>query len=245
MLVARSGTTVASRSRSARRPARSTVVVQAELPRWPLIFKALTDAKIETISPQEAKARIDSGAWILADVRLKEQHEAGHPEGAVSVPIYETIDLAGADLRKMLKAFMYKSNGVNPVDPNPAFVEQLKAAVRAAEAKVPVQGVITCCEAGGTLKPSINFPEGKPSRSLQAAYRVMTERLVPKVAHLERGVFGWYQADLPMEGDYTPDLGRTPMAAAEPTLQRLNQERGYEMRPEDKPVDSSKKLWPW
>ncbi|GIL95245.1 hypothetical protein Vretimale_1273 [Volvox reticuliferus] len=247
MLVARPGSIVPSRSRSARRPARSTVVVQAELPRWPLVFKALTDAKVETISPQEAKARIDSGAWILADVRLKEQHEAGHPEGAVSVPIYETINLAGADVRKMLKAFMYKSNGVNPVDPNPAFAEQMKAAVRAAEAetKVPVQGVITCCEAGGTLKPSINFPEGKPSRSLQAAYRIMAERLAPKVAHLERGVFGWYQADLPIEGDYTPDIGRTPMAAAEPTLQRLNQERGYEMRPEDKPVESSKKLWPW
>lgn len=31
----------------------------------------------------------DAGAWILADVRLKEQYESGHAEGAVSVPIYE------------------------------------------------------------------------------------------------------------------------------------------------------------
>lgn len=35
-----------------------------------------------------------------------------------------------------------------------------------------------------------------------------------------------------MSGEYKPDIGRTPMAAAEPTLQRVNQERGYEMRPE-------------
>jgi hypothetical protein len=27
----------------------------------------------------------------------------------------------------------------------------------------------------------------------------------------DRGVYGWYQANLPMEGDYTPDIGRTPM----------------------------------
>jgi hypothetical protein len=33
------------------------------------------------------------------------------------------------------------------------------------------KGLITLCEAGGTLKPSTNFPFGKPSRSLQAAYR--------------------------------------------------------------------------
>ncbi len=48
----------------------------------------------------------------------------------------------------------------------------------------------------------------------------------------ERGVYGWYQAELPMKGEYKPDIGRTPMAAAEPTLQRVNQERGYEIRPE-------------
>ena len=33
------------------------------------------------------------------------------------------------------------------------------------------RGVITLCEAGGTLKPSTNFAFGKASRSLQAAYR--------------------------------------------------------------------------
>ncbi|KXZ50257.1 hypothetical protein GPECTOR_17g895 [Gonium pectorale] len=236
-----SGARVSRQSRATRLVVRAQAAAK-ELPRWPLIFKALTDAKIATISPQEAASRVASGEWILMDVRLKEQYENSHPEGSVSVPMYETIDMSKADLRKMLKAFMYKSNGVNPVDPNPAFAEQLQAAIAAKGGKVA--GVITCCEAGGTLKPSTNFPEGKPSRSLQAAYRVVSEGLAPQVAHLERGVFGWYQADLPMVGDYKPDIGRTPMAAAEPTLQRLNQERGYEMRPEDKPVEAAKK-WPW
>ncbi|KAG2436239.1 hypothetical protein HXX76_006550 [Chlamydomonas incerta] len=212
------------------------------MPRWPVVFSTLTAAKVESISPEEAARRVKSGEWLLVDVRLTEQHETAAPEGAVNVPIYETITMEGADLRRLLKAAMYKSNGVNPVDPNPKFGEQLKAAVTEAGAK----GVITVCEAGGTLKPSTNFPEGKPSRSLQAAYRVLADKLAPSVAHLDRGVYGWYQADLPMSGDYKPDIGRTPMAAAEPTLQRVNQERGYEMRPEDKPVEAaSKKLWPW
>ncbi|PNH01871.1 hypothetical protein TSOC_012204 [Tetrabaena socialis] len=61
----------------------------AELPRWPAIFKALTNARVESVSAQEAKRRVDSGEWVLVDVRLTEQFETGHPEGAVSVPIYE------------------------------------------------------------------------------------------------------------------------------------------------------------
>lgn len=39
---------------------------------------------------------------------------------------------------------------------------------------------------------------------------------------VERGVFGWYQADLPMDGDYTPDVGRTPMVGGESTLVNEN-----------------------
>lgn len=34
--------------------------------------------------------------------------------------------------------------------------------------------------------------------------------------------------------DYKPDVGRTPSAAAEPTLQQINSARGYEMRPDDR-----------
>ncbi|PNH01872.1 hypothetical protein TSOC_012205 [Tetrabaena socialis] len=88
MLSARSN--VGSRCVGRRADARArAVIVRAEMPRWPVMFKSLTDAKVEVISPQEAKARIDSGEWVLADVRLTEQFETGHPEGAVSVPIYE------------------------------------------------------------------------------------------------------------------------------------------------------------
>lgn len=44
------------------------------------------------------------------------------------------------------------------------------------------------CEAGGTLVPTANFPLGKPSRSLQAAWRVSQENLAPKVGGGSGGV---------------------------------------------------------
>jgi hypothetical protein len=55
----------------------------------PVIFKELTKKQVKTISPEEAAARVESGEWVLVDVRLKEQHDEATPEGAVSVPIYE------------------------------------------------------------------------------------------------------------------------------------------------------------
>lgn len=64
-----------------------------------------------------------------------------------------------------------------------------------------------------------------------------------QVVHLERGLFGWYQSDLPMTGNYKPELGRTPMAAAEPTFKNINQSIGYEMKEGDKVVQEAKKGW--
>jgi hypothetical protein len=67
MLASRTCNVVPSRpARAARRPARSAMVVRADLPRWPVIFRSLTDAKVETISPEEAKTRINSGRQQMA-----------------------------------------------------------------------------------------------------------------------------------------------------------------------------------
>lgn len=48
-----------------------------------------------------------------------------------------------------------------------------------------------------------SYLQGKPSRSLQAAFKLMDEAGLSSsdVAHLERGVYGWYQAQLPMVGE--------------------------------------------
>lgn len=46
--------------------------------------------------------------------------------------------------------------------------------------------------------------QGKPSRSLQAAYKILAEGNVKPgdVVHLERGLYGWYQAELPIAGEW-------------------------------------------
>lgn len=54
----------------------------------------------------------------------------------------------------------------------------------------------------------------------------------------------------PTAGNYVPDLGRTPMAAKDPSLQNVAQSAGYENNPGDKPYDPNqqkeKKGWfPW
>jgi hypothetical protein len=48
-------------------------------------------------------------------------------------------------------------------------------------------------------------------------------------------------------GDYTPDLGRTPMAAQDPSLQRAGESAAYETKDGDKPAEQQqKKGWfPW
>jgi hypothetical protein len=58
------------------------------------------------------------------------------------------------------------ANGVAPVEPNPEFLEELKAAAAGG-----AKGIVLADEAGGTLEPTASFQFGKPSRSLKAAHR--------------------------------------------------------------------------
>lgn len=181
---------------------------------------------------------IASGEWVLLDVRRPDQHEEAHPQGAVSVPMYRLIDTSSLDVARVLKLVAFSFNGVSPIESNSDFVAEALAATGG-------KRIITVCEAGGTMRQTVNFPQGKPSRSLQAAFKLIKEGGLSgdSVAHLERGVYGWYQAELPMTGQYSPDLGRTPMAAKDPTLANVAQGAGYEMKDSDKPLQPQKKNW--
>jgi hypothetical protein len=59
--------------------------------------------------------------------------------------------------------------------------------------------------------------QGKPSRSLQAAWKLMAEGGVSPddVVHLERGLYGWYQAELPIDGE---QLKRVEMLCCTPYM---------------------------
>jgi rhodanese-related sulfurtransferase len=184
--------------------------------------------KVKSISATEAAEKVKKGKHVLVDVRTKEAFEQAHPEGAVNVPLYKTLNLQEGGPSKWLKYLAYAANGVSPIELNTAFDEEIKAAAAG-------KGIITICDAGGSLKPTVNFPQGKASRSLQAAYIALTQGLTSgEIIHLDRGLYGWYQEDGEMVGEYKPDIGRTPMAAQDPTLARLSAETGYEVRPGDK-----------
>lgn len=240
--------------RPANRPLRlSSVRVQAAtqqavktpdkfIPPWRDCFSLLQQKGLRTVAPEEAQEMLATGNWVLIDVRRPDQHEESHPDGAVSVPMYRLINMGQADFAKLMKVVAYSFNGVQPIDSNTAFTSEVLAAA-------PGKKYILMCEAGGTMRQSVNFPMGKPSRSLQAAFKLMDEAGLGSsdVAHLERGVYGWYQAQLPMTGEYTPDLGRTPMAAQDPTLQLAVESAAYETKDGDKPAEQQqKKGWfPW
>eukprot|EP00878_Enallax_costatus_P008267 GHUV01008643.1.p1 GENE.GHUV01008643.1~~GHUV01008643.1.p1 ORF type:complete len:142 (+),score=29.64 GHUV01008643.1:1345-1770(+) len=139
-----------------------------------------------------------------------------------------------------MKVVAYSFNGVRAIEHNDNFTKEALSAAGGRK-------VIMMCEAGGTMRPTVSFPFGKPSRSLQAAYKVLTEagKTSDEVAHLERGLYGWYQAELPIVGDYKPDVGRTPMAAQEPTLQDAAQSSAYETKEGDKQMQPAEKKKGW
>lgn|GEM_PF-2624802 len=50
-----------------------------------------TAATLPRISPQEAYAALQSGEAVLYDVRIADAYEAGHAEGAISLPESEAM----------------------------------------------------------------------------------------------------------------------------------------------------------
>lgn len=188
------------------------------MPSWEVVYAYVMRKQLASVTPEEAQVLVATGKWVLLDVRPPASYEKAHPVNAASAPLYQSMDMGNLDLGKMLKVALYAFNGINPVEQNPDMSQQVKDIVAGGK------GVITMCEAGGTLTPTPNFPVGKSSRSFQAAFKVMFEGLVPaaQVKHMEGGVYGWYKSGLPFDGEYdTADVGRSPNAASAPPLEAL------------------------
>lgn len=75
------------------------------------------------------------------------------------------VDFSSFGFAKYLRAAALMVNGVEPVELNPNFMEDL---FKAAAGK----GIIIYDEIGGTLEPTATFGNGKTSRSLLAVYQV-------------------------------------------------------------------------
>lgn len=172
--------------------------------------------RMETVPPQQAVELTSNGKFVLVDVRQSDLYDEAHAEGAVNVPLFQKLDWSKGGWQ-VLKGVAYVVNGVQPVEANPDFVEEVK---KITDTGV---GVIMYCEAGGTMQPSTNFMTGKTSRSLKAAYRVLSENLTEDVLHLEGGMFGYFISECPIKGKYNPEnAGKTPAAAKAPEGDFIN-----------------------
>eukprot|EP00887_Chlorella_sp_A99_P007563 scaffold28.g7563.t1 len=150
------------------------------VPQWDVIYARLVKEGLQSVAPEAAAVIAGDGRAVLVDVRPKEKFEEAHPTGAVSVPFFRFLDLGGGlSVGRVLKWAAMSSQGVKPTEPNPAFLKEVAAA--AANGK----SVILYCEAssslcgrrdtaGGTLEPTVSFPQGKTSRSLIAAWKART-----------------------------------------------------------------------
>ena len=184
-------------------------------PEWSETWRFLTDKGLTSVSAERAQEMVASGQWTLVDVRPSSLYESAHAEGAISVPLFDNFGWSGASPMAYVRAVAYMVNGVAPVVPNETFSEEI------AKAKEAGKGFIFYCETGGTMQPSTNFMFGKESRSLKACYRALQKDGELAAAHLEGGLFAWYNSQLPMIGDYdTGNAGRTPNIAENPDLEK-------------------------
>jgi rhodanese-related sulfurtransferase len=44
---------------------------------------------VESVPPAKAKEMVDSGNWVLVDIRPDNKHQAAHPRGAKNVQLYK------------------------------------------------------------------------------------------------------------------------------------------------------------
>ncbi len=59
------------------------------IPKWHDVFVYLKDKQLPTVSPEQAQEMLDSGDWVLVDVRPAPEYEKAHPAAAISVPLYQ------------------------------------------------------------------------------------------------------------------------------------------------------------
>ncbi|PSC70446.1 rhodanese-like domain-containing chloroplastic [Micractinium conductrix] len=184
-----------------RRPLRPVCAAAAETdtryPSWEVISTDLTQKHgVRSVGAEEAFDMVELGQAVFIDVRPQAEHDEGHPRGSVCVPAFLVIESPSSP-GEFAKWLACKANAVTPTKPN-ANLPALIAAAAGEDKKV-----IVACEAGGTLVSSVHFPQGKVSRSLKAAWKVIDSGALPagRVLHLEGGVFSWFRAGMPMAGD--------------------------------------------
>ena len=84
-----------------------------KMPSWEQMHKQLTTQhNLESVSPSDAKKLVDSGKFVLVDVRPPDIFAKAHPEGAQSAPLFQSVNWSKPDFKKYLRAVAFMANGV-------------------------------------------------------------------------------------------------------------------------------------
>jgi len=62
------------------------------IPRWSQCFSYLRKERLETVSPEAAARLVESGEYVLVDVRKEDAFQKGAPAPAVGIPLYQTLN---------------------------------------------------------------------------------------------------------------------------------------------------------
>lgn len=77
--------------------------------------------QFKSVGAKQAKEMVDSGEYVLVDVRPSDDFEKATLEGAVNVPLFQRISWASPSAGKVLRSLAYALNGVQAVEVNPDF----------------------------------------------------------------------------------------------------------------------------
>eukprot|EP01025_Chloroclados_australasicus_P061021 TRINITY_DN7926_c0_g1_i1.p3 TRINITY_DN7926_c0_g1~~TRINITY_DN7926_c0_g1_i1.p3 ORF type:complete len:161 (-),score=9.46 TRINITY_DN7926_c0_g1_i1:340-822(-) len=151
----------------------------------------LKSAGVQMVVQTQFQRLINDGL-PLVDVRTPAQFQEGFIDGATNVPLYRPI--TGWTPYQVARRFGYALFGVfNGTEPNPSFLEEV------AEVVTEKEGVLLCCNLGGTLEPEPGKEAvgalGIQSRSLIAAYELSNAGYT-NIRVLNEGINGWRRAGL-------------------------------------------------
>lgn len=169
---------------AATKPAKSPVEEE-----WKTKRELLLEKRVRSVDVKEAFRLQNENNFVILDVRPEAEFKEAHPPGAVNVQIFRLIkEWTAWDIaRRAAFAFFGIFAGT---EENPEFIESVTSKLDKSSK------IIVACSTGGTMKPSMNLPEGQQSRSLIAAYLLVLNGYT-NVYHLEGGLYTWFKQDLP------------------------------------------------
>lgn len=160
---------------------------------WPVIWQALTNKGLRSVSPDEAKELATKGA-VYVDIRTPDNFAAERLPESCSVPLF--VPVQGTEMFDRVKRFiMVTAFAMKATERNTRFQE-------AAEEALPDKGatIIVYCNRGGRLETGRMGRRGKfddkdlsfgiESRSLKGCYELM-EAGYTNVLHLNGGMSTW------------------------------------------------------